>query len=72
MSEATDLRQKAEDLLALAIKAREQGQYGSADSLIAEATRFINEADVLEDAARSQERAQEILPTAQRRGEGAS
>lgn len=70
MSEATELRQKAEDLLALAIKAREQGQLGYADTLVAEATRFVNDADALEEAARSKERAQEILPSARHRPGG--
>jgi hypothetical protein len=57
MSEADELRQRAESLLALAIKAREQGQFATADSLLAEAAQFSNEADALETAqARSDPR----------------
>jgi cellobiose-specific phosphotransferase system component IIA len=37
----------------MAIKAREQGQFANADSLLAEAAQFISEADALE-AARQQ------------------
>jgi len=50
MSEADELRQRAETLLALAIKAREQGQFTTADSLLAEAAQFSNEAEALETA----------------------
>ena len=57
MSEADELRQRAETLLALAIKAREQGQFATADSLLAEAAQFSNEAEALETAqARSDPR----------------
>ncbi len=57
MSEADELRQRAETLLALAIKAREQGQFATADSLLAEAAQFSNEAEALEAArARSDPR----------------
>ena len=52
MSEADLLRQRAESLLAMALKAREQGQFNSADSLLAEAAQFINDADALEDGSR--------------------
>jgi len=63
MSEEVDrLRQQAESLLALAIKAREQGQFATADSLLAEAAQFSNEAEELEAQARDEERAQEIRP----------
>jgi len=54
MSEAEELRQRAESLLAMAIKAREQGQFANADSLLAEAAQFISEADALEAARREQ------------------
>ncbi len=50
MSEADELRQRAESLLALAIKAREQGQFATADSLLAEAAQFSNEAEALNTA----------------------
>ena len=50
MSEVDELRQRAEGLLAMAMKAREQGQFDYAESLIAEATQFINEADAVETA----------------------
>ncbi len=57
MSEADDLRQRAERLLALAIKAREQGQFATAAGLLAEAAQFSNEAEALETAqARSDPR----------------
>jgi hypothetical protein len=55
MSEADQLRQRAESLLALAIKAREQGQFANAESLLAEAAQFSNEAEALEVAARRQQ-----------------
>ena len=54
MGEAEELRQRAEALLAMAIKAREQGQFANADSLLAEAAQFISEADALEAARREQ------------------
>jgi cellobiose-specific phosphotransferase system component IIA len=54
MSEADQLRQRAESLLAMAIKAREQGQFANADSLLAEAAQFVSEADALEAARRQQ------------------
>jgi len=54
MSEADLLRQRAESLLAMAIKAREHGQFANADSLLAEAAQFISEADGLEAARRQQ------------------
>ena len=61
MSEADLLRQRAESLLAMAIKAREQGQFNSADSLLAEAAQFSNDADALEVAqARSDRQSEEI------------
>lgn len=50
MSEADELRQRAESLLAMAIRAREQGQFATADSLLAEAAQFSNEAEALEAA----------------------
>jgi cellobiose-specific phosphotransferase system component IIA len=50
MSEADQLRQRAESLLSMAIKAREEGQFANADSLLAEAAQFIAEADALETA----------------------
>ena len=50
MSEADELRQRAEALLAMALKAREAGQFANADSLLAEAAQFSNEADALETA----------------------
>jgi hypothetical protein len=52
ISEADELRQRAEYLLAMALKAREAGQFAHADSLLAEAARFISEADALEAAQR--------------------
>ncbi|HYA05938.1 MAG TPA: hypothetical protein VEF90_08605 [Xanthobacteraceae bacterium] len=52
MSEADDLRQRAETLLAMALKAREQGQFDYADMLVAEAAQFINDAEALEAARR--------------------
>ena len=54
MSEVDELRQRAERVLALAIKAREQGQFDNADSLLAEVAQFISEADALEAASRHQ------------------
>ena len=67
MSEADLLRQRAENLLAMAIKAREQGQFDYADSLVAEAAQFISDADALEVAqARSDRRSQEIHESARR------
>jgi len=54
MSEADDLRQRAENLLAMALKAREQGQFDYADTLLAEAAQFINDAEALEAEARRQ------------------
>ena len=54
MSEADQLRQRAESLLTMAIKAREQGHFATADSLLAEAAQFISEADALE-ATRQQQ-----------------
>jgi cellobiose-specific phosphotransferase system component IIA len=54
MSEADQLRQRAESLLAMAIKAREQGEFANADSLLAEAAQFISEADALEAPRRQQ------------------
>ena len=66
MSEADLLRQRAESLLAMAIKAREQGQFSSADSLLAEAAQFSNDADALEVAqARSDRQSEEIHEPAQ-------
>ncbi len=60
MSEADLLRRRAESLLAMALKAREQGQFNSADSLLAEAAQFINDADALETAeVRADRRSQE-------------
>jgi|HubBroStandDraft_5_1064220.scaffolds.fasta_scaffold579727_2 hypothetical protein len=50
MSEADELRQRAEALLAMALKAREAGQFANAESLLAEAAQFSNEADALETA----------------------
>jgi len=51
MREADKLRQQAEELLALAIKAREEGQFDSADNLLAESAKYINDAEALEQAA---------------------
>jgi cellobiose-specific phosphotransferase system component IIA len=48
MTEAAELRQRAENLLTMALKAREQGQFDNADSLLAEASKFLNEAEALE------------------------
>jgi hypothetical protein len=48
MREAEKLRQRAEELLTLAIKAREDGQFDSADSLLAESAKFISDAETLE------------------------
>ncbi|HXW42829.1 MAG TPA: hypothetical protein VEK75_16595 [Xanthobacteraceae bacterium] len=50
MSEAEELRQRAEALVAMALKAREQGQFDYADILVAEAAQFINDAEALEAA----------------------
>jgi hypothetical protein len=47
MSEADLLRQRAESLLSMAMKARERGQFDYADTLIAEAAQFINDAEAL-------------------------
>ncbi len=47
MSEADLLRQRAEILLAMAIKAREQGQFDYAERLVAEAAQFSNDAEAL-------------------------
>lgn len=55
MSEAEELRQRAENLLAMALKAREQGQFAYADSLIEEASHFINDAEALETSAKEAE-----------------
>jgi cellobiose-specific phosphotransferase system component IIA len=62
MSEPEELRQRAEALLAMALKAREQGQFVNAESLLAEAAQFINEADELETQARTARQAQEPQP----------
>ena len=67
MSEPEELRQRAEALLAMALKAREQGQIANADSLLAEAAQFISDADELEVKARIDRQAQDIQPA--RRGE---
>jgi len=67
MSEPEELRQRAEALLAMALKAREHGQFDYADTLVAEASRFVNEADELETQARIDRQAQDIQPV--RRGE---
>jgi len=56
MSEADDLRQRAEALVAMALKAREQGQFHYADMLVAEAAQFINDAEALEAAEAHAER----------------
>jgi hypothetical protein len=48
MTEADRLRQRAESLLTMAIAARNQGQFDNADSLVAEASKFLNDADALE------------------------
>ena len=48
MSEADLLRHRAESLLAMAIRAREQGQFDYADRLVAEAAQFSNDAEALE------------------------
>ena len=63
MSAVDELRQRAESLLAMAMKARQQGQFDYAESLIAEATQFINEADAIE-AARSDQGLQTTPPAA--------
>jgi cellobiose-specific phosphotransferase system component IIA len=62
MSEPDELRQRAEALLAMALKAREEGQLGYAETLVAEASRFISEADELETQARITRNAQDIQP----------
>ena len=62
MSEPEELRQRAEALLAMALKAREQGQLASAESLLAEAAQFISEADELEAQARTERQARELQP----------
>ncbi|HEX3936382.1 MAG TPA: hypothetical protein VHX43_02670 [Xanthobacteraceae bacterium] len=62
MSVPEELRQRAEALLAMAIKAREQGQFANAESLLAEAAQFISEADELETQARLDRQAQDIAP----------
>ena len=48
MTEADELRRRAESLLTMAITARNQGQFDNADSLVAEASKFLNDADALE------------------------
>ena len=48
MREADKLRQQAEELLALAIKAREDGQFDNAENLLAESARYISDAEALE------------------------
>jgi hypothetical protein len=50
MREADKLRQQAEELLTLAIKAREAGQLDSAENLLAESAKFISDAEDLEAA----------------------
>ncbi|HEX4409596.1 MAG TPA: hypothetical protein VH206_12565 [Xanthobacteraceae bacterium] len=50
MREADKLRQQAEELLALAIKAREDGQFDSADNLLAESAKYISDAEALDQA----------------------
>lgn len=62
MSVPEELRQRAEALLTMALKAREQGQFGNADSLLAEAAQFISEADELEAKARTARQTQEPQP----------
>jgi cellobiose-specific phosphotransferase system component IIA len=48
MTEAGELRRRAESLLTMAISARNQGQFDYADSLVAEAAKFLSDADALE------------------------
>ncbi|MGB7036260.1 MAG: hypothetical protein WBD71_12110 [Xanthobacteraceae bacterium] len=67
MSVAEELRQRAEALLAMALKAREEGQVGYAETLVAEASRFVNEADDLDTQSRIARQAQDLQPV--RRGE---
>ncbi len=67
MSVAEELRQRAEALLAMALKAREEGQAGYAETLVAEASRFVNEADDLDTQSRIARQAQDLQPV--RRGE---
>jgi cellobiose-specific phosphotransferase system component IIA len=67
MSEADLLRQRAENLLAMAIRAREQGEFANADSLLAEAAQFINEADALDLALVHSDRQSEEIPEPARR-----
>jgi uncharacterized protein Yka (UPF0111/DUF47 family) len=62
MSVPEELRQRAEALLAMAIKAREQGQFANAEGLLAEAAQFISEADELETQARLDRQAKDITP----------
>jgi len=62
MSEPEELRQRAEALLAMALKAREQGQFANAESLLAEAAQFISEADEVETQARTARQTQEPQP----------
>lgn len=58
--EVDRLREHAESLLAMALKAREEGQFEQADRLIAEAARLSNEADDLEVQSRREQRSQAI------------
>ncbi|MFZ0610193.1 MAG: hypothetical protein WBD53_11395 [Xanthobacteraceae bacterium] len=67
MSVPEELRQRAEALLAMALKAREEGQLDYAETLIAEASRFVNEADDLDTQSRIARQAQDLQPV--RRGE---
>ena len=50
MSEARHLRERAEELTAIAIKARKEGQFQYAESLLAQAAQYIEEADTMEGA----------------------
>jgi len=51
MSEAQELRARAENLLSMALKAREQGQFAHAESLMAEAAQFVADAEAAEETA---------------------
>lgn len=66
MSVAEELRQRAEALLAMALKAREEGQVGYAETLVAEASRFVNEADDLDTQSRIARQAQDLQPVLRR------
>lgn len=53
MRDADKLRQQAEELLTLAIKANEAGQYDQSELLLAESAKRISDTDALEAAEAS-------------------